>query len=66
MGRDEMTPSEVAREFDVSPATVRRWELSGILAPSRRLPGSKHRRYSRVAVAELRKRLDTERDLGDR
>jgi DNA-binding transcriptional MerR regulator len=60
MGKDEMTPVEVAREFDVSPATVRRWEEKGILAPSRRLPGSKHRRYSKAAVEELKKRLDAE------
>ena len=57
MGKDEMTPAEVAREFEVSPATVRRWEAAGILAPTRRLPGSKHRRYSKAAVEALKKRL---------
>lgn len=61
MGKDEMTPVEVARVFDVSPATVRRWEKAGILAPSRRLPGSKHRRYSKAAVEDLKRRLDAEK-----
>jgi hypothetical protein len=59
MGKDEMTPVEVAREFDVSPATVRRWEAAGVLAPSRRLPGSKHRRYSKASVEALKKKLST-------
>jgi len=58
MGKDELTPTEVAREFNVSPATVRRWEKSGILVPSRRLPGSKHRRYSRSAVEALKREQD--------
>lgn len=57
MGKDELTPSEVAREFNVSPATVRRWENSGVLAPSRRLPGSRHRRYSRDAIEALKAKL---------
>ncbi|MEV5819370.1 helix-turn-helix domain-containing protein [Micromonospora haikouensis] len=60
VGADELTPSEVAAEFNVSPATVRRWEKAGVLAPTRRLPGSKHRRYSRAAVDALKKTLDTE------
>lgn len=58
MGKDELTPTEVAREFNVSPATVRRWELAGILAPSRRLPGSRHRRYSRTSVDALKVKLN--------
>jgi DNA-binding transcriptional MerR regulator len=62
MSKDEMTPVEVAREFDVSPATVRRWEAAGILAPSRRLPGSKHRRYSKAAVEALKQRLKEDQD----
>jgi DNA-binding transcriptional MerR regulator len=57
MSNAELTPTEVAREFRVSPSTVRRWEASGILTPERRLPGSKHRRYSRAAVDALKKRL---------
>ncbi len=41
----ELTPIQVARLFDVSPQTVRRWERRGFLAPRRRLPDSKIRRY---------------------
>lgn len=59
---DELTPLEVAREFKVSPATVRRWEESGVLAPTRRLPGSGHRRYSREAVNALKRKLAPEGD----
>lgn len=53
----ELTPIQVAREFYVHPSTVRRWEGSGILPPTRRLPGSNHRRYSREAVDALKARL---------
>lgn len=62
MGADELTPAQVAKEFDVSPATVRRWEAAGVLAPSRRLPGSKHRRYTKAAVEALKKKLAEEGD----
>lgn len=58
MGKDEMTPTEVAREFNVSPSTVRRWENNGLLVPTRRLPGSRHRRYSRQAVEALKATLE--------
>jgi excisionase family DNA binding protein len=58
MGKDELTPTEVAREFNVSPATVRRWEKSGVLPPTRRLPGSGHRRYSRADVEALKAKLN--------
>ncbi len=54
---EELTPAEVAREFNVSPATVRRWEASGVLKPTRRLPNSRHRRYSRATVDALRRQL---------
>ncbi len=54
---NELTPAEVAGEFNVSPATVRRWEKSGILAPTRRMPRSGHRRYSRADVDALHARL---------
>jgi DNA-binding transcriptional MerR regulator len=60
MDPDELTPGEVARELNVSPATVRRWEASGILAPARRLPspsGRGHRRYSRASVEALKRRI---------
>ncbi len=60
----ELTPLEVAREFRVSPATVRRWEAAGILKPSRRLPGSKHRRYSRAAVDALKTALEQDEETG--
>jgi excisionase family DNA binding protein len=60
MGADELTPAEVAREFNVSPATVRRWEESGVLAPTRRLPGSGHRRYSRAAVDALKAKIEAD------
>ncbi len=55
---DELTPAQVAKELKVSPATVRRWEKAGVLAPSRRLPGSRHRRYSRAAVEELQRKTN--------
>ena len=55
----ELTPAEVAREFKVSPATVRRWEESGLLKPTRRLPGSRHRRYSRESVNTFKAELAT-------
>ncbi|MEV5211265.1 helix-turn-helix domain-containing protein [Micromonospora sp. NPDC053740] len=58
MAGDELTPSEVAAELGVSPATVRRWEKRGVLTPSRRLPGEHgHRRYSRSAVDALKKKF---------
>lgn len=57
MGKEELTPTEVARELKVSPSTVRRWEESDVLKPSRRLPHSGHRRYSRAAVDALKKKL---------
>ncbi|QKW15449.1 MerR family transcriptional regulator [Verrucosispora sp. NA02020] len=71
MGKDELTPTEVARELRVSPSTVRRWEETGILKPSRRLPGSGHRRYSRSSVDALKRDLaaagqyDPEESSGD-
>lgn len=55
---DELTPSEVASEFNVSPATVRRWGTRGWLPPTRRMPGSGYRRYSRADVDAFRQRLD--------
>lgn len=54
---NEMSPVQVAREFNVSAATVRRWEEAGILAPSRRLPGSGYRRYNPADVDALKKRI---------
>lgn len=54
---DEMSPSEVAKELMVSAATVKRFEKRGILAPSRRLPGSKYRRYSRADVRQAQERI---------
>jgi hypothetical protein len=57
MGKDELTPTEVARELRVSPSTVRRWEETDVLKPSRRLPHSGHRRYSRSAVDALKRKL---------
>jgi excisionase family DNA binding protein len=59
-GIAELTPAEVAAVLKVSTATVKRWEESGVLAPTRRLPGSGHRRYSKAAVEALKKRLAEE------
>lgn len=57
MASEELTPADVAKELDVSPSTVRRWEKSGVLPPTRRLPGSRHRRYSREAVDDLKRKM---------
>jgi hypothetical protein len=54
----ELTPADVAREFKVSTPTVRRWGARGWLVPTRRLPGSRHRRYTRTAVEEFRRRYE--------
>lgn len=54
---DELTPAEVARELGVSPSTVRRWGVKRWLVPTRRLPGSRYRRYARADVDEFRRRL---------
>ena len=54
---EELSPIAVAREFNVSASTVRRWESAGVLAPTRRLPGSGCRRYSRDAVNALKHSL---------
>lgn len=53
MREDELTPQQVADLLGVSPSTVRRYEAKGILAPARRLPGSKYRRYNRADVERL-------------
>ncbi len=58
MPDEELTPAKVAREMGVSASTVRRWEANGVLVPTRRLPGSGYRRYSRVAVEDLKRRLE--------
>lgn len=58
MDSDELTPAQVAREFKVSTQTVRRWEQRDMLKPTRRLPQSQYRRYSREAVEDFRRRLD--------
>jgi excisionase family DNA binding protein len=55
---DELTPTEAARILGVSASTVRRYEDRGYLAPTRRLPGSGHRRYRRADVVELKRKID--------
>jgi MerR-like DNA binding protein len=57
-GKNEMTPAQVAQELGVSPSTVRRYEKRGIIAPARRLPGSRYRRYSRADVETTKKRIE--------
>jgi excisionase family DNA binding protein len=59
---EELTPQEVADLLGVSPATVRRWEEREILRPSRRLPGSGHRRYRRADVDALQEQIATDAD----
>jgi excisionase family DNA binding protein len=59
---DELTPGEVAQELGVSAPTVRRWEQRGVLKPSRKLPGSNHRRYSRADVEALKKTMRASED----
>ncbi len=58
MDSDEMTPAQVAREFKVSAQTVRRWEERDMLKPTRRLPRSNYRRYSREDIERFKRRLD--------
>lgn len=65
-GRDELTPAQVAEELGVSASTVRRYEERGIISPTRRLPGSGYRRYSREVVDEAKRRIAAgEFDEGD-
>lgn len=61
--RGELTPAEAAAELSVSTATVRRWEKRRVLVPSRRLPGSLHRRYSRSEVEALRQLIEDPAEL---
>lgn len=56
-GKDEMTPAQVAAELGVSPSTVRRYEKRGIITPTRRLPGSRYRRYARADVELAKQRI---------
>lgn len=56
-GTNEMTPAQVARELGVSPSTVRRYEKRGIIAPARRLPGSRYRKYARADVEVAKRRI---------
>lgn len=58
VGGDELTPAEAAEILGVSASTVRRYEDRSLLAPSRRLPGSRHRRYRRADVDELKRKID--------
>lgn len=55
---DELSPAEAGEILGVSASTVRRYEIRGLLAPSRRLPGSRHRRYKRAEVQELKRKID--------
>lgn len=55
----EMTVGEVADYLQVSAETVRRWERTGDLLPSRRLPGSGYRRYRRSDVEKARRAMQT-------
>lgn len=66
MDMTELSPSQVAKEMSVSPSTVRRWEQTGVLAPVRRLPGSKYRRYSRADVDALKSATERSPDPSDR
>lgn len=51
-GGKELSPGEVATILHVSPKTVTRWEKTGDLLPSQRLP-SGYRRYDPADVAAL-------------
>lgn len=51
-----LTPSEVARLFQVTPKTVGRWYDAGILAGERTEGG--HRRFSVAGVLALRAALE--------
>lgn len=55
----EMSVGEVADYLHVSAETVRRWEASGDLVPSRRLPGSGYRRYRRSDVEKVLRRMES-------
>lgn len=51
-GGKELSPGEVAALLHVSPKTVTRWEKTGELMPSQRLP-SGYRRYDPADVEAL-------------
>jgi len=60
MPGDDLTVSEAARELNISPATLRRWDKAGVFSPTWRFPspdGKGHRRYSRTDIEAFKEKL---------
>lgn len=58
-----MNTGMAAQELGVSEALIRKWEMKGVIPPTRRLAGSRYRIFSTDDVVKLRQ-LIAERRAG--